>query len=206
MQVSTINNHNPKFSGRRNTFIDDFTNTADSYMRNSEDIADVFWAAKSAIDTPEEVSVKLLTNQLNNLANKEKTPKPVKNGIKYVSAILTGGLTFYAAKKVPAGITKMLSKFKLGQSIVNAGASLKGHISVWQKSLKKDFPKTSKTLGTVKEYLFIDKWAKDGLIKNIVAGTLAISSGKKVLDKYNSAVTEKQKTESIENEAKKDAA
>lgn len=201
MQISNVNYNDQAFKGSRRRFIDEFSNTFDTTMRNSEDIADVFWAAKSAIDTPEEVSVRLLTNQLNNLANKKRTPKPVKNTIKYVSAVLTGGLTFFAAKKVPAGIKKLFSKFKLGQAVINAEESLNKHLMVWQKSLKKDFPKTSKTLGTVKEYLLIDKWAKDGLIKNLVAGVLAISSGKKVLDNYNKKIEDRPKSKTLNDDS-----
>lgn len=53
----------------------------------------------------------------------------------------------------------------------------------------------------MKECLLIDKWAKDGLIKNLVAGVLAISSGKKVLDNYNKKIEDRPKSKTLNDDS-----
>ena len=125
MNISAINTFNQSFRGQnaehKRSFMGDVSEVLDS-------TADFMKVAKTAIDSPEEASVKVLTDQIDNVAKSEKTPNWVKTGLKYVSAGLTAGLTGVAIYKAPTGAKNLLAKFKLGRSALNFASTAKESI------------------------------------------------------------------------------
>ena len=174
--------------------------------------------ASDAIDTPEEASVKLVTNQLDNVADSKKTPSWLKSALKYLSAGLSAGVMGYSIYKLPSGIKSIASKFKLGQSVINFTANVKNSVLdkvrdnkvfktlkyktfrgiIKAKNFVADkFPSLSKKGKDLALKIKLDKLTKRSLLKGGIASYFAVSTWKEVLAKRNKK-EELNKTDDIE--------
>ena len=182
INYTSTQNFRANSNEHRRSFMGDISDAIDS-------TADFMKVAKTAIDSPEEASVKLVTDQIDNVAKSEKTPNWAKTGLKYVSAGLTAGLTGYAAFKAPKGFKNLLSKFKLGRSIIKLASSAKENIGGLLKKVKFD----SKLLNSAKTKLI------NGLtsIKNFLTGKFPKLTEKVSLSNYPSCALNAAATISI---------
>lgn len=174
--------------------------------------------ASDAIDTPEEASVKLLTNKIDDVAESKKTPSCLKGALKYISAGLSAGVMAYTIYKIPGGVKNILSRFKLGKSIINFTSDVKnsvldkvadnklfknlkyktfrGIIKIKNYMLEK-FPKASEKSKELGLKLNLDKLTKTKIAKGGLASYFGISTWNEVLDKKNKT-EEKNKKDDIE--------
>ena len=209
MKIGAIhNNQSFKSSNEgKRSFMGDVTEFVDS-------AADFAKVAKSAIDSPEEASVRVLTAQIDNVAQNKKTPGWARTGLKYLSVGLTTGIMGVAAYKTPRGvknIAKRLEKFKLvgyvaglyrssraviyknmkkvggNELIKSVNEKIRGGIVGSREFFVEKFPKTTEKITKLSKKLHLNGLTKENTLKGIFAGVVGISSGKKVLNKYENA-------------------
>ena len=121
------------FMGRVSDAIDSTTKAISSTTKVADDLTDLVISTKNAIDSPEEVTIRVLNNQLEkNVVNNEKSPSWVKKPATYLSAALISVLTFFATKKVvnaPGAVTnwtkKMMAKTEIGNSALKLASTVK---------------------------------------------------------------------------------
>ena len=125
------------FMGHISDAIDNTTKAISSTAKVTDDLTDLVVSTKNAIDSPEEVTIRVLNNQLEkNVVNNEKTPSWVKKPATYLSAALISVLTFFATKKVvnaPGAVAKwtkgMLAKTEIGNSALRLAGVTKEAVS-----------------------------------------------------------------------------
>ena len=131
----------------KTSLIDQFSSVLDSSSKDIGTVADVIIATKNAVDTPEETTLRVMSEKLDNVVESEKSPSWVKKPLKYIVAATVGiGAWFATSKglKAPGKIMnfakKQLAKSKSGTSILKFASNMK-----------------EKTIDFVKAFKFKDK-------------------------------------------------
>ncbi len=112
--------------------MNNFSTFFDSTSKDFGTVADVLIATKNAVDTPEETTIRVMSEKLDDVVNSEKSPSWIKKPLTYVVAATITGLTWFAsakALKAPGKVLnyskKYLSKSKVGTSILNFADTIK---------------------------------------------------------------------------------
>lgn len=130
MQINNLSS-NQSFRGAGSVF-KGFATALDTTAQATTDIADLVSTASLAMDTPDVATVKILNDKLNTVSKNEKVPKAVRNGIKYTCCAIATGLTFFITRNCLRGkgvIVDLISKSKIGQSMLNFKNTMKANIA-----------------------------------------------------------------------------
>ena len=217
-QKSFMGRITESFSGA----IDGVTNAIDTTSKAAESISEIARSAGNIFKTPEEATIIVLTDQIDNkVVNNEKYPEWLRKTAAYGTAGLAATGTFIAVRKTPGVIkrfmVKNLCKFELGKKILRGYGSAKKALGRFMNMLGKE--RIGNILSSVGSFIsektpnFIKKACKkvklDKLknlsfgdyVKNTVALILGYQTGEKVLNKnqgkFNTTKTDQKHTEKV---------
>lgn len=208
-----------KSKGDNDTFklMNDFSAVLSDTSNKTAQLADVMVAVNSAIGSPEEATIKVVNDKLDDFASNEKNPNWIKKPAKYIGTVLVTGFTAYAASKTlkaPSAILKTmkkhLSKVNSINNIMNYVSKIKGNVFEAIESLKLTDKKLYKTVSGflsaraasvnkfiqqktpkfLKQITKIDKWGKKDYVRNSLAALIGLSSGRKFLNKHSMQKTQ----------------
>ena len=142
MQISKVNSKQ-SFGSTRNNEAFEFSNFLDSTGKRTAQLTDLFIAANSAIGSPEEATIKILNNRLDEVVNDKKTPGWVRKPATYISAAAISVAAYIAATKSlkTPGIAlrymkRKCANNKFGQSVLRFGTTIKESALKVAKALK----------------------------------------------------------------------
>ena len=194
--------------------IDGVSSAIDNTSKAAESLSDIAKSARNALSSPEEATIGVLTDQIDNkVVNNEKVPNWLRKTASYGTAVLAAGGTFIAIRKTPGVIkefmVKNLNKFSIGKNILNNITSLKQSFCKFANAIGKDRinnilktvgsyinDKTPSFIKTVCEKVKLNKlkdWTAGDYAKNIVATILGYQTGLNILHKNQNKFETKDK-------------
>ena len=233
MQISNIGTTQNFCSRKRNnTQKNEFYNFSDflnSTTEKTAQIADLAVAVNTAIGSPEEATIKVLNDKLDNVAQNEKYPKWVRKPLTYIASGAFAISVYFAAtksmktpriainyiknhfgdKKVVTTLSNFASTVKeKASNVANVIRNKKAYKTIAEFLLNKftalknystqKMPKVTKCLKDIYTKLEFNKWGKKDYIRNLIAASIGLSSGKKYLDKHS---VKNEKTKNIDYDA-----
>ncbi|MBQ7450615.1 hypothetical protein IJS77_04290 [bacterium] len=213
MKIGSINSYQT-FRGNNDgkSLIEQVSSAIGTTSKATEDLSDIVISTKNALSSPEEATIGILTNQIEDkVVNNEKAPSWLRKGATYGAAALAAGGAFIGARKAPGFlknfIVKNLSKTKVGTKILDklvgfkqscgkllnscGKENVKNAISRFGKYISEKFPKTVNAVKKLSEKVKLDKLTKlsaADYLKNIFAVFVGYQTGKKILNKHQDKV------------------